>query len=227
MVFESTRGGNVRDLYVKDTSGSAAEKLLYKSDQSKGATDWSANGRFVLFNSADPKTNRDMWALPLSRGGIPFVTLKTPFEERWAQLSPESRWLVYMSNESGRREVYVRAFAEANVAGRHTGGQWQVSNVGGIFPRWAPNGREVYYIGPKGEMMAAAITVAGDDLEVGTPSVLFQTQIVGGGVDNGQGLQFDVARDGRFLINSVVQGPSTPITLVHSWQPARRNRVLA
>ena len=69
-------------------------------------------------------------------------------------------------------------------------------------------------------MMAAPITTRGTALEPGTPVALFPTRILGGGVDNGQGRQYDVTRDGRFLINTVLDDQAaTPITLIQNWQP--------
>ena len=103
-----------------------------------------------------------------------------------------------------------------------TGGQWQVSTAGGIFPRWRPDGKELYYLGPDGQMMAAPVTATGATLEPGAPVALFATRIVGGGVDNAQGRQYDVARDGRFLINTVLDDAALPITLLQNWNPGNK-----
>ena len=94
-------------------------------------------------------------------------------------------------------------------------GQWQVSTTGGAFPVWRPDGKELYYLNPAGAMMAAPITIAGATVEPGAPVLLFPTHIAGGGVEAQQARQYDVARDGRFLINAVAGGASTaPITLL-------------
>jgi hypothetical protein len=79
------------------------------------------------------------------------VGLKTNFNERSAHFSPDGRWVAYQSNESGRHEIYVRPFVEPTASaatGDRAGGQWQVSTAGGIYPRWRPDGKELYYIGP-------------------------------------------------------------------------------
>jgi hypothetical protein len=92
--------------------------------------------------------------------------------------------------------------------------------MGGIFPKWRPDGRELYYIAPDGKLMAVPITVSGQTLEPGPPVALFATRIVGGGTDNNQGRQYDVSRDGRFLINTILDDASTsPITLLLNWKP--------
>ena len=89
-----------------------------------------------------------------------------------------------------------------------------------MYPRWRADGQELYYLGPDGHMMAAPITVRGAAVEVGTPVALFPTRIFGGGLDNQQGWQYDVTRDGRFLINTELDDAApTPITLIQNWRP--------
>lgn len=99
------------------------------------------------------------------------------------------------------------------------GGQWQVSTAGGVYPLWRPDGKALYYLNPAGEMMSAPITIDGATLEPGAPVMLFPTRVVGGGVDAQQGRQYDVAPDGRFLINTELPGDAAPITLIQNWQP--------
>jgi hypothetical protein len=95
-----------------------------------------------------------------------------------------------------------------------------VSTAGGIYPVWRPDGKELYYLNPAGAMMAAPITVNGSTLAPGAPAVLFPTRIAGGGVNTQQGRQYDVAPDGRFLINTVLDDAATPpITLLMNWRP--------
>ncbi len=225
IVFRSRRKGPF-DLYQKSSSGDGADELLVESAQQKSALSWSPGGRFLLYQSTDPKTGVDLWVLPMEEGrpgkGQPSVFLKTPFAERWGRFSPDGRWVAYMSNESGQEEVYIRPFLEPPASGAATGataGQWQVSTAGGIHPRWRPDGKELYYLSPAGEMMAASIAASGATVELGSPVRLFPTRINGGGVDRGQGPQYDVARDGRFLINTELDSANAPITLLMNWNP--------
>ncbi len=172
-------------------------------------------------SSHDPQTNSDLWVVPMVGDHTPSVFLKTPFREIWGVFSPDSRWVAYMSNESGRMEIYVRPFVPPVAAGATApaAGGKQVSTAGGIMPLWRPDGRELYYLNPGGAMMAVPITVTGPTLEPGAPMVLFQTHILGGGTDNQQNRQYDVAPDGRFLINTVLEGTTAPITLLMNWNP--------
>jgi len=238
IVFASARKGH-RDLY-QGSSSRAGEGLLLASAQDKVPSDWSADGRFVLYMSRDPQTDWDLWVLPMEGDRTSWVFLKTPFRESAGTFSPDGRWVAYMSDESGRMEIYVRPFAapadgaalqprsgQAATAVQRSvrlqpdpaGGQWQVSTAGGIHPRWGRDGKELYYLNPAGAMMAAPIAVTGSTLAPGTPVALFPTRIVGGGAENSPGPQYDVTRDGRFLINTLLDEASAPITLLQNWHP--------
>jgi dipeptidyl aminopeptidase/acylaminoacyl peptidase len=194
------------------------EELLLESAQDKGATDWSRDGQFLVYHSVDPQTSWDLWVLPMEGERRPFAWLKTNFDERRGQLSPDGQWMAYMSNESGRFDVYVRPFNGRSSAGA-TGDRWPVSISGGISPRWRPDGRELYYIAPDGWLMATPVGISGGAFEPGTPVALFQTRMYGGGTDVGVGTQYDVSEDGRFLINTLLDEAPAPITLIQNWQP--------
>jgi hypothetical protein len=157
--------------------------------------------------------NTDLWVLPLKGDRTAFAFLSTKFNERKGKFSPDGRWIAYQSNQSGREEIYVRPFPGP-------GGQWQVSSEGGIWPRWRRDGKELYYIAPDAKLMAVPITNQGDTLDPGTPAPLFQTRIVGGGSDPGLSAEYDVAPNGRFLINTVPEEAATsPITILQNWHP--------
>ena len=222
IVFRSNRAG-AYDLYQKLASGAGMEERLVASDQIKVSTSVSVVSRVLMYYSLDPQTSADLWVVPMAGDRTPAVFLKTPFREVWGAFSPDGRWVAYHSNESGRPEVYVRPFvppAAAGTASGEAGGQWPVSTAGGIMPLWRPDGKELYYLNPAGAMMAAHVTVTGSTLEPGAPVVLFPTRIYGGGVDAQHGRRTDVAPDGRFLINSVVDDVAAPITLLQNWNPA-------
>ncbi|MBI3264437.1 MAG: PD40 domain-containing protein [Acidobacteria bacterium] len=164
----------------------------------------------------DPKTGRDLWALPLQGERQPFPVVQTEFEERDSQFAPDGRWIAYGSNASGRFEVYVQPFPGQ-------GGTWQVSTGGGGQPRWRRDGKELFYLAPDGALMAAPIALApdGHTVESGKPVALFVPKIVGGGVTDKH--QYAVARDAqRFLINVTTdEGSGAPITVILNWRPKK------
>jgi Tol biopolymer transport system component len=160
---------------------------------------------------------------PLQGNHTPSPFLKTRFDECDAAISPDGRWVACYSDESGRQEIYVRPFALPGSAGATSdtsASQWQVSTNGGAFPAWRPDGRELYYLNPADAMMAAPITIHGATLEAGAAVELFSTRIGGGGVGNASVRQYDVAPDGRFLLNSCSDTVAAPITLILNWNPA-------
>jgi serine/threonine protein kinase len=222
IAFDSIRKG-VRDLYIKPSSGAEDEKLLLQTSQDKYVTDWSPDGRFLLYQSLDPQTSYDLWVLPLEGDQKPWPFLKTRFAEVVGLFSPDGRWVAYFSNESGQMEVYVRPFVTpgANPAGNLARGQWQVSTAGGVYPRWRPDGKELYYTGLDGRIMAVPISATSTTLEPGDPVELFKPRIYGrGNLFAGLGRQYDVTRDGRFLVNTVLDDIETaPITLLQNWKP--------
>ncbi|MEQ1760151.1 MAG: hypothetical protein ABL986_17685, partial [Vicinamibacterales bacterium] len=217
--FDSNRKGH-RDIFQKASSGAGTDELLVESSEDKYVTDWSADGRFLTFSSSGQQTARDIWVLPITGDRRPWIYLKTAFDERWGVMSPDGRWMAYMSNESGRPEIYVRAFdGRAPDSGAGGGAQWQISAAGGVYPVWRADGKELFFIAPGGEMMAAPIAASGSALVPGAPVMLFRTKVYGGGGNNEQGRQYNVTRDGRFMINTVTDGAASPITLLQNWNP--------
>ncbi len=220
-IMFSRREAAVSDVYQKRSNGAGEAERLLTSVQAKLVTSASEDGRFVLFNSVDPQTNVDIWVVPTSGDRTPTVWLKTPFREGYAMFSPDGRWVAYQSNESGRPEIYVRPFVRPSddSSATQADGQWQVSTGGGIHPVWRHDGKELFYLNPAGELMAAPITTTAAAVVPGVPVALFPTRIVGGGIDAIQVRQYDAARDGRFLINTVVESAAAPITLIQNWNP--------
>jgi serine/threonine protein kinase/Tol biopolymer transport system component len=210
IAFASVRKGPY-NLYLRPSVGPRPEELLLESPNNEYPQDWSKDGRFLLYSETDPKTGRDLWALPMmGNDRKPIVVVNTPFEEFNGQLSPDGRWVAYETNESGRFEIVVQTFPAPDR-------KWPVSTEGGNQPRWRPDGKELYFIAPDGELMAASIT-PGTTSVAGTPVPLFSVTLASGGTTNKQ--EYVVSRDGRFLINTVVDDAApSPITLLQNWKP--------
>jgi Tol biopolymer transport system component len=215
--YMKTKPGEAVEM-IKPSTGAGDETLLAKAPSTFfiGMSDWSRDGRFILVD----KSPVDIWVIPTEAGKQPFPFIDgTQYQERNARFSPDGRWVVFQSNESGRAEIYIRPFSESGATASGAG-QWQVSTAGGAQPRWSRDGREVYWIAPDARLMAAPITVSGNSVEPGTPVVLFQTRIFLGGVEEPHRGQYAIAPDGRFLINTLLdEAASPPITVVHNWQP--------
>ncbi|HJU61452.1 MAG TPA: protein kinase, partial [Candidatus Binatia bacterium] len=168
IVFNSERDGT-RGLYRKVSSGAGNEELLVKADVVTNGTHWSHDGKFVIFESSLPKTGSDLFVLPLFGDMKPYPVLATEFNETHGRFSPDGRWLAYVSNESGRNEVYVQSFPAS-------GGKWQVSTTGGAQPQWRSDGKELFYMAPDRRLMAVDVRPQ-QNFEVGAAKLLFQTQV--------------------------------------------------
>jgi Tol biopolymer transport system component/predicted Ser/Thr protein kinase len=196
------------DLVEKTGDGQGAENpLASKSDEMKIPTDWSRDGRYILFASQSKETNWDIWVLPTFGDRKPFPWLKTSFVELWPTFSPDGRFLAYQSNESGRQEIYVQSFPGP-------GGKWQVSSTGGTEPHWRADGKELYYRSADQKLMAVEVATAAT-FEAGVPKPLFPVHLETGLARN----RFLPSKDGqRFLLVATPARESiTPTTVVLNW----------
>jgi len=214
IVLASNLGARVQDLYQKDSSGAGSQEVLLKSDAGKLPTDWSLDGRFILYRDRDAKTHEfGLKVLPVTGDRKPMSVVNTKGERTAGQFSPDGRWVAYSSNESGKREVVVAPF-------RGPGGKWQVSTAGGSEPRWRRDGRELFYLAPDGKLMAVEVK-QGPKFEAGVAEPLFQTRRREH-ISNTDLFSYDVSADGqRFLINTDVgELASSPLTVVVNWTAA-------
>jgi len=127
------------DVFRRPADGSGAAEALWSDAAYLAPRGFSADGTLLVVDREEtPGVGSDLWILPLDGSGQPFAFMETPFDEYMATFSPDGRFLAYQSDESGRDEVYVRAFPGP-------GGRWQVSTEGGVEPRWSGNGSEIFY----------------------------------------------------------------------------------
>ena len=213
IAYTSTSG----DLYVKRANGVGDAELLAKSSTTKHPNDWSRDGRFIVYDDHHPTQKQDLYVLPVAADKKPIPFVATPADETEAAFSPDGRWIAYSSDESGRRDVYVRDFVPTRVPATGTV-KVVISTAGGLKPRWNPNGKELFYLALDGTMMAVPVMATGTTFEAGTPTPLFKTRTTGF-------FPYDAAADGRFLINTASDDAATQatITVMVNW-PSRSNK---
>ena len=152
-------------------AAAAPKSCLLQDPLGKFASHWSADGRFITYIGGGGIIVRsDLWVLPLSRRSQAVSVSDTTFVESQGQFSPDGRWMAYMSNESGRQEVYVRPFPGP-------GDKWLVSSAGGGWPRWRRDGREIFYLARDGTLMAVSVDAAGSSFVVGAGRPLFKVRL--------------------------------------------------
>jgi eukaryotic-like serine/threonine-protein kinase len=198
-------------LFRKDASGAGEEQRVTESVSLQVPTDWSRDGRLILFHQFSPGTRSDLWVLPVTpegnRAGPPEAYLRTPFNEQDGQFSPEPNpgWVAHVSDESGQPEVYVQTFPAAR-------GKFQVSAGGGRFPRWGPGGRELFYVSLNDKLMAVDLKLGKDSVEPSAPRELFPLP-----TPTINFIPYDVSADGqRFLVQAPPQQAS-PLTVIVDW----------
>ena len=214
VVFALVRpGGFSTDIYKKTAGNAGEEELLLHAGINGYPTDWSPDGKFIVYQQTDARTADDLWLLPLGRDHSPILYLQTAFNEANAHFSPgpqeSHRWMAYQSDESGRDQIYVQAVPA-------TGAKYQISTAGGTNPRWRQDGHELYFMSADRRLMAVPVTL-GASLQIGMPRELFTTAGM---------TYFASSRDGqRFLINQPARGEAAataPITVVTNWQAGIR-----
>src|SRR5439155_7120379 len=214
ITYASYRNGNF-DILSQPSNGNGGPRLLVGTPMNEIALDWSADQRFLLYQTNSPETKSDLlYRERLKDGsfGDAAVFLKTPFEEAAAQFSPDGHLVVYVSDESGRNEVYVRNFPNG-------ANKWQISANGGTAPRWRRDGKEIFYV-ESVKLMAVSVNTR-PAFSSGAPARLFDARYLRFTYLPAISLypQYDVSADGkRFVILDKPAGERPlSIHVVHNW----------
>ena len=207
IAFYSTPPGGDQDLYVMPSTGGTPKQLLARPGP-QYPDSWSPDGRFIIFEDGQGGlgATRDLWLLPI--GGEPKPLVVTSFNERGAVLSPDGRWFAYVSNESGRAEVYIQPFPGP-------GPRTPISTNGGVQPMWARDGRELLY---RQDDWLMSVPIALDPLKVEPARRLFELSAADYNLDPNFA-DYDVARDGRVLAIRSTAMPPQEIQVVLNWTP--------
>jgi Tol biopolymer transport system component len=186
-------------LHIKDSGDTGKGKLPVKDQQFIAAKDWSKDGRFIIYE----KDQSELWVLPLLGDGKPYAFIQTQSSYPSARFSPDGRWVAFVSEETGRPEVYVTRFDKP-------GEKWRISTDGGNLPCWRRDGRELFYLMTDGKVMAVEIK-PGTEFNAGAPALLFKADPLS--------KDYDVTADGqRFLF--IASAPGTqllPFAVVLDW----------
>jgi serine/threonine-protein kinase len=211
IMFGSDRSG-VFSLYQKRADGAGDEKLVLQSKTDMVPYSWSPDGRVVVYRTTAVNGGTNLGILPLG-GERPKLFEPSRFNQGTSQVSPDGRWLAYVSGESGRNEIYVQSFP---APGR---GKAQISREGSSFVRWRRDSRELFYYASDGRLMAVPLLHA-TTLDVGIANPLFEPHTLNGPSPAfGFRQQYDVAPDGRFLLNVPMEdGTPETITVVVNWE---------
>ena len=217
LAYRSNRNGVV-EFFLKSAAGGGSDQPLFLVEAYRTAqvrsfnivpTDWSPDGRYIVFYVPDPVSGNDLWRLPIAGDRKPVRFIASPKDQMHGALSPDGHLVAYTSNESGKYEVYVETFPE-----RSDRKVVVSANGGGYEPRWRADGREIYYLSGDRKLMAISV---GPDASFGIPKPLFQTRVLAGVTPNR--IHYAPSRDGqRFLLNTQIGDASpNPITVLSNW----------
>jgi eukaryotic-like serine/threonine-protein kinase len=214
VAFASWRSG-ISDIYLAPANGTGPEQLFVHTSAPKYPCDWSRDGRQLLYETETSASGWDLWLVPVSdqlTAGPPSALLTSEFNERDGRFSPDGKWVAYVSNETGREEVYVRTVAAG-------GTKLQVSTGGGFKPEWNRKRLgELYFVSPERDLMAASITF-GASPEAGTVRKLFSA-----GVDNyslGSQFALNASVSGFFVLRRPATFPGNRVVLTLEWDFAK------
>ena len=186
-------------------------------------TDWSPDGRFILYNnSALPAITNDypsdVFAVDLARGRKVIPLLKTPFYENSAVFSPDGRWLAFLSNESGEAQIYMQALDRGNDSLRVVGERFLISPRGAQCLRWRKDGKELFYLGSEGRVYSVPLVISSGRVRAGQPEALFTIDAEARATIHAAP-SFDVSADGsRFVIPSMRPGESSALVVLQDWE---------
>jgi len=200
IAFQSSRSG-AGDIYVRQAGGGSAAEMLYSGNGIDSPEDWSPDGAYIAFDKGAGAN--DLWILPLEGDGEAFALIQSEFDVGYARFSPDGNWIGYISNESGRYELYATRFPSGE-------GKWQLSIDGADWlVGWRQDGGELYYLDLEGDMYSVEVTL-GDDLVAGIPRELFAPR-----ADR----SWDVSADGsEFVVGKPINESSDlTTTLIVNW----------
>ena len=214
IIFSSAKVGRMGDLYESPASSGADPSLLFVSNEDKYPLSWSPDGRFLLYQDIGGKAKYDLWVLPVGSHQKPVPLLHSQYSGLEGRFSPDGRWIAYTSDESERREVYVRPFLldASGLPKSDAGNESLVSSGGGYSPVWRPDGKELYYLDRDRKLMSVQVT-PGPVFRFGVPKYHFQAP------SDQFGVAPQSASSGvRFLFLVPQTQGEVPFTVILNWQ---------
>ena len=206
VIFASARGEEDTynySIFSKPANGSGiAEQMT--SGANRIPTSVSSDGKTIVFRQLSDSTGFDIGIVHLEGEREPEMYLQTSFDEHSGMLSPDDRWLAYVSDESGREEIYVRPFPAQD-------GKWQISTEGGSEPVWSRDGKELFF--RNGDRMMAVAISTSPELAPGTSTLLFEASYSTSTFE--PRTNYDVASDGRFVMIRTAEGAAEEASDIH------------
>jgi eukaryotic-like serine/threonine-protein kinase len=207
IVFTSNHGDTTGALVMGPTNGGGQPQLLLHVDGQADATDWTLDGRYIVYVVTNPRQPTSLWLLPMFGDRKPLAWSRGRAHEMQGHVSPNGRWIAYASDESGRFEIYLRSFPAG-------GEKYQVSNQGGTQPEWRRDGAELFYLAANSTLMSVGFKQS-NKLTMSVPKELFRLSLPDGRM--WRNYYAATAKGDRFVVESAGD-QKEPITVIVNWQ---------
>ncbi len=182
------------NLFVKPADGNSEERRLLEPGASdRVVSDWTRDGRYLIYFEGTSAGALDIFALPLQGNQKPFPVIATPFFDTNGVVSPDGKWIAYNSNPTGRAEIYVSRFPQGT-------GKWQVSAGGGDLPRWKQN-NQLFFVAPDHTIMRAEVSTKDGGFQSSTPVPLFRSNVS----NLSSSFPLDLSSDGKRFLHQQFQ----------------------
>jgi eukaryotic-like serine/threonine-protein kinase len=202
------QGGSNLDIRIKASDGSGPEKTMSAEPHAYHYPGWSPDGKYLTYLWGKGEKMVSLWIMPVAGDAPPVAIVQPPSDQSNIynyRISPDGRFVAYVSDESGTNELYITTFPAAK-------GKWRVSIDVGAFPTWGPNGKEIFFKALGDDLFACTVTAKGSEVEVSAPRHLFHASMPG------VGMPYDVSADGkRFLVNLGEEETPAPLELELNW----------
>lgn len=195
---------------LKSANGLGEAEMIYAG--TNFTSDWSPDGRFIIFLRRGVKTRLDMYALSMIGERKETLLLNSSADEQNPRLSPDGKWLAYASDETGTYQIYVQSFNDGKLGSDRK----LISSGSGKYPVWRRDGTELFFIAQDGQLMSSSVKTTGSEFEFSSPKALFKTQMLSWIMNV---TELNVSPDGqRFLIGTTIGKPSAPLpTVILNW----------
>jgi Tol biopolymer transport system component len=191
-----------------------SERRLWEGDRANWLQDWSRDSRLLLFAAPAPNRVRGahLYALPIDeagKAGAPYLVVQTEGGV-WGRISPDGKWLVYCTDESGQFEIFVKKMPRA---GEEPGAKWPIGS-GGVDPKWSGDGSKIYYVALDRRRLMEVDVERGEGFEAQPPRVLFEATFLFDRTDRNA---YDVTRDERFVVSTLAGSNVAPVHVMLNW----------
>jgi len=207
IAFRRYDANGKRTIFIKPSNGIGKEKKIVSVESESYLDQWTKDGKYLILEGAKKGREFNITAIPLKGGKKKWDYLDSKYDEYGGNVSPDGKWMAYLSKESGSYQIYVSSFPEKI-------GKWQITTDGGEEPRWSPDGKTIYYKNDT-NLMSVPISFS-PTFTPGIPKVVITDFPL---LSAASGISYDISNDGKYFITTapLKEGEFKNISVVLNW----------